>query len=67
MSVFFEGFGMDDDVIDVDRDLSGVDEVSEDGSIIDWNVAGEFVSPKNMTVGSNSPRFVRKATFRLPL
>ncbi|KAI0261693.1 hypothetical protein BGY98DRAFT_929414, partial [Russula aff. rugulosa BPL654] len=31
--------------------------------IIIWNVAGEFVSPKNMTVGSNSPSGVRKAAF----
>ena len=30
MSVFFEGFGVDDNVVDVDGDLSGVDEVSED-------------------------------------
>ena len=28
-----------------------------------WKVAGEFVSPKNMTVGSNSPRVVLKAAF----
>ena len=28
--MFFEGFGVDDDVIDVDGDLSSVDEVSED-------------------------------------
>ncbi len=31
--------------------------------IIIWNVAGEFVSPKNITVGSNSPLGVRKAAF----
>ena len=31
--------------------------------IMDWKVAGEFVKPKNMTVGSNSPRFVLKAAF----
>src|SRR6266436_4856772 len=31
--------------------------------IIIWKVAGEFVSPKNMTVGSNSPLGVRKAAF----
>ncbi len=31
--------------------------------IIHWKVAGELVSPKNMTVGSNSPRLVRKAAF----
>src|SRR6266404_8423030 len=31
--------------------------------IIIWKVAGEFVSPKNMTVGSNSPSGVRKAAF----
>ena len=30
MSVFFEGPCVDDDVVDVDRDLPGVDEVSED-------------------------------------
>ena len=29
MSVFFEGFCVDDDVVNVDRDLSSVDEVSE--------------------------------------
>ena len=28
-----------------------------------WNVAGEFVSPKNITKGSNNPRFVWKAAF----
>jgi len=31
--------------------------------IIIWNVAGEFVKPKNMTVGSNSPSGVRDAAF----
>src|SRR6266403_132630 len=31
--------------------------------IIIWNVAGELVSPKNITVGSNSPSGVRKAVF----
>ncbi len=31
--------------------------------IIAWKVAGELVRPKNMTVGSKSPRFVRKAAF----
>ena len=29
----------------------------------DWKVAGELVSPKNITVGSNRPRFVRNAAF----
>ena len=28
-----------------------------------WNVAGELVSPKNITVGSNGPLFVLKAAF----
>ena len=28
-----------------------------------WNVVGELVSPKNMTVGSNSPLFVLNAAF----
>ena len=28
-----------------------------------WNVAGKFVNPKNMTVGSNNPSGVVKATF----
>jgi len=31
--------------------------------IIIWNVAGELVRPKNMTVGSNSPSGVRNAAF----
>ena len=35
-------------------------------SIIDWKVLGELVSPKNMTVGSKSPRFVLKAAFHSP-
>lgn len=30
-----------------------------------WKVAGEFVSPKNMTVGSNNPLLVTKAAFHL--
>jgi len=30
-----------------------------------WKVAGELVSPKNITVGSNSPSGVRKAAFHL--
>ena len=34
-------------------------------SIINWNVTGEFVNPKNMTIGSNSPQFVQNAAFRL--
>src|SRR6266481_2472849 len=33
--------------------------------IIIWKVAGEFVSPKNMMVGLNSPSGVRKAAFHL--
>jgi len=31
--------------------------------IIIWNIVGELVSPKNMTVGSNSPSGVRNAAF----
>src|SRR6266576_6094924 len=31
--------------------------------IIIWNVAGELVNPKNMTVGSNNPSGVRNAPF----
>src|SRR5258708_1342488 len=31
--------------------------------IIIWKVAGELVSPKNITVGSKSPSGVRNATF----
>src|SRR5258707_15269793 len=31
--------------------------------IIIWKVAGEFVRPKNMTVGSKRPSGVRNATF----
>ena len=30
-------------------------------SIIVWNVAGEFVRPKNITVGLNNPSLVLKA------
>ena len=33
--------------------------------IIIWKVAGELVSLKNITVGSNSPSGVRKAAFHL--
>src|SRR6266850_3891472 len=33
--------------------------------IIIWNVAGELVSPKNITVGSNRPSCVRNAAFHL--
>src|SRR6266403_6415227 len=33
--------------------------------IIIWKVAGEFVSAKNITVGSNRPSGVRKAAFHL--
>ncbi|KIJ11490.1 hypothetical protein PAXINDRAFT_84342, partial [Paxillus involutus ATCC 200175] len=28
-----------------------------------WKVAGELVRPKNITRGSNNPRFVRNAAF----
>src|SRR5260370_29737925 len=31
--------------------------------IIIWKVAGELVSPKNMTIGSKSPSGVRNAAF----
>jgi hypothetical protein len=31
--------------------------------IIIWKVAGKFVNPKNMTVGSKSPLGVKKAAF----
>src|SRR6266566_9640431 len=31
--------------------------------IIIWNVAGELVRPKNITVGSNNPSGVRNAPF----
>ncbi len=30
---------------------------------MDWKVAGEFVSPKNITIGSNSPLLVLKVAF----
>jgi len=33
--------------------------------IIIWKVAGEFINPKNMTVGLNSPSGVRNAAFHL--
>src|SRR5258708_40269910 len=33
--------------------------------IIIWKVAGELVSPKNITVGSKSPLGVRNAAFHL--
>ena len=33
--------------------------------IIIWNIAGELVRPKNMTVGSNNPSWVRNAAFPL--
>ena len=32
-------------------------------SIIVWNVAGELVSPKYMTIGSQTPKQVLKAAF----
>ena len=28
-----------------------------------WNIAGEFVKPKNVTLGSNRPWFVMNAAF----
>jgi hypothetical protein len=31
----------------------------------DWKIAGKFVKPKNMTLGSNKPWFVTKAAFHL--
>jgi len=31
--------------------------------IIVWNVAGELVRPKNITISSKSPLFIRKAAF----
>src|SRR5258708_3749515 len=31
--------------------------------IIVWNIVGELHSPKNMTVGSNSPQLVQNAAF----
>src|SRR5260370_35704761 len=34
--------------------------------IIIWKVAGELVSPKNITVGSKSPSGVRNAAFQSP-
>ena len=30
-----------------------------------WKLAGEFVSPKNITVGSNNPSGVRNDAFHL--
>src|SRR5713226_7135730 len=33
--------------------------------IIIWKVAGELVSPKNITIGSKSPSGVRNAAFHL--
>ena len=35
--------------------------------IIIWKVAGQFVKPNNMTCGSKSPQFVRKAAFHSSL
>jgi hypothetical protein len=34
-------------------------------SIIVWNVAGEFINPKNIMVGSKRPSLVLKAAFHL--
>uniref|UniRef100_A0A0W0FZZ0 Uncharacterized protein n=1 Tax=Moniliophthora roreri TaxID=221103 RepID=A0A0W0FZZ0_MONRR len=31
--------------------------------IMVWNVAGEFIRPKNMTKGLNIPQFIRNAAF----
>jgi len=61
-----ECFREDEDVIDVDYDLSIVDFDVENlilSSIMVWKVAGEFVKPKNMTVGLKRPRLVLKAAF----
>ena len=35
--------------------------------IIVWNIAGEFISPKNITIGSNNPSGVMNAAFYLSL
>jgi hypothetical protein len=50
-------------VVHVDGKPALVDLVAKMVFIMAWNVAGEFVRPKNMTVGSNSPSRVRKAAF----
>jgi hypothetical protein len=31
--------------------------------ISDWKIAGKFVKPKNITLGSNRPWFVTKTAF----
>jgi len=33
--------------------------------IMAWNIAGELVMPKNVTIGSYSPSLVMKAAFHL--
>jgi len=58
----------DEDVIQVDADYTLGDQILDISFIMVWKVAGLLVRPKNMTKGSNSPRFVWNAasTHHLP-
>jgi hypothetical protein len=55
----------DEDVVQVDHDISGQNEVLEMSFIIVWKVPGELVRPKYITSGSKSPQFVWNTAFHL--
>src|SRR6266702_4413611 len=57
------GRGSDEDVVHVDYYFPVAVRSRKMVSIMVWNVLGEFVSPKNMTQGSKSPKLVLKAPF----
>ena len=54
---------IDEEVVHVDDETSFSDHIAEGVIQNHWKVAGELVSLKNMTVGSNSPLWVTKAAF----
>jgi hypothetical protein len=55
---------MDGHVIHIYGEVSAHNLHLEKGDeIMAWKVAGKLVRPKNITVGSNSPSLVVKATF----
>jgi hypothetical protein len=55
----------DEDVIKIDHDVSGQDEVWKVLFIIIWKVAGELVRLKYITSGSKSSQLVRNPAFHL--
>src|SRR5258708_14145036 len=68
LAVVREGARVDKDIIHVaySMNLPVWMKLQRISFIIVWNVAGELHSPKNMTIGSNSPQLVQNMVHSSP-